>query len=113
MQTSLRCRLTRIYSIMNMQTQVATLFQLRSLDPVSIKKMKDLRKHYQYINSSLQNVNLFLDDEWEAYQASRKQNPKYCYSIVLYQWTAVSFYKSGLSFLFKVKEDFGKDEEED
>ncbi|XP_074655858.1 uncharacterized protein LOC141909341 [Tubulanus polymorphus] len=57
---------------LNNDPKYQQLLRTRSLDPVSLRIINKIQHQYQYLESGINDVNLVLDSEWEAYQTSRK-----------------------------------------
>ncbi|CAH1795927.1 unnamed protein product [Owenia fusiformis] len=61
---------------LNHEPRYLSLLRARSLDPASAKAMKDITLHYHYLENSINEVNISLDNEWEKYQADKRQRSK-------------------------------------
>ena len=50
------------------------LLTSRCLDPMSERKMNEIRTHYHHVDGAIRNADMKLDNEWEAYQKEKNKS---------------------------------------
>ena len=59
------------------------VLQQKVLDPTSAKRLREIRSQYQFVESTLREVDYQLDSQWEEYQKKQKKHRYYCVDVLI------------------------------